>query len=368
MLIVAGSETLSGRLLGIAFASFAGGLGELTFLQLSTTYHPRVVSGYCVGQFASGTGAAGLVGAGLWWELRGLGVRLGARLSAMLPFSILLIYFFVLPAPGGYADFVGGGAGWSNTASEYAAIPDDESESGDVRPVGVATVIAPLPGLSSADKWRLVRPLLMKYMLPLVSVYTLEYTINQGISPTLVYPVPGIKEHPVLGSIVKSTRDYYPLWQLIYRSFVFLSRSSISFGLPALPVALLPAPAVIQACILTFLAVESSTGFLSAGQSESTTQGTVLPTLMFLIAVEGIGGGLAYVNVYYRLGQEGAGVSENGDLRSREMARQEQEFRIGSIGFADSLGILFASLIAMPTEVGLCNAQVRRGKHLCTEL
>jgi battenin len=83
MLIVATFETLAARLLGIAFASFASGLGELTFLQLSTTYHPRGVSGHCVGYFASGTGAAGLVGAGLWWELRGLGVRLGVGLSAV---------------------------------------------------------------------------------------------------------------------------------------------------------------------------------------------------------------------------------------------------------------------------------------------
>jgi battenin len=72
--------------------------------------------------------------------------------------------------------------------------------------------------------------------------------------------------------------------------------------------------------------------------------------------------------VFYRVGQEGAGVFDNGDLTSQEIARQEQEFRIGSIGFADSFGILIASLIAMPTEVGLCNTQVQRGKHLCKEL
>jgi hypothetical protein len=33
--------------------------------------------------FASGTGAAGLVGAFLWWELRGLGVRTGVGLSSV---------------------------------------------------------------------------------------------------------------------------------------------------------------------------------------------------------------------------------------------------------------------------------------------
>lgn len=48
-----------------------------------------------------------------------------------------------------------------------------------------------------------------------------------------------------------------------------------------------------------------------------------------------------------------------------ELAKQEREFQIGSIGFADSFGILCASLLAMPTELELCNAQVRRGKMLC---
>lgn len=33
--------------------------------------------------FASGTGAAGIVGAGLWWLLRGLGVRVGVGLSSV---------------------------------------------------------------------------------------------------------------------------------------------------------------------------------------------------------------------------------------------------------------------------------------------
>ena len=71
------------------------------------------------------------------------------------------------------------------------------------------------------------------------------------------------------------------------------------------------------------------------------------------------------VNVFYRINQEQQG--ELGTAVS-ERAKQEREFRIGSIGFADSMGILSASLIAMPTEVGLCKAQVSRGKMLCKAL
>jgi hypothetical protein len=46
--------------------------------------------------FASGTGAAGLVGAFLWWEMRGLGVRVGVGLpsvSSSLRIFVLFLTF-----------------------------------------------------------------------------------------------------------------------------------------------------------------------------------------------------------------------------------------------------------------------------------
>lgn len=88
-----------------------------------------------------------------------------------------------------------------------------------------------------------------------------------------------------------------------------------------------------------------------------------LPTsiLTFLLAIS--------VNVFYRINQEHQHQSTEGlsDVE-REIAKQEREFKIGSIGFADSTGILLASIIAVPTEVGLCRAQVARGKMLCKAL
>ena len=68
------------------------------------------------------------------------------------------------------------------------------------------------------------------------------------------------------------------------------------------------------------------------------------------------------VNVFYRINQE------RPSHHDAERAMQEKEFKIGSVGFADSTGILLASLLAMPTEIGLCQAQVDRGKMLCREL
>jgi hypothetical protein len=41
-----------------------------------------------------------------------------------------------------------------------------------------------------------------------------EYTINQGVAPTLIYPIPTLESSPVFGRIIHSIRDYYPLWQV----------------------------------------------------------------------------------------------------------------------------------------------------------
>ncbi|KAH9956927.1 batten's disease protein Cln3 [Russula dissimulans] len=342
MIVVATSEGLSPRLFGIGCASFASGLGELTFLQLSTIYHPPSVAGRGVGYFASGTGAAGLVGALLWWEIRGLGVRIGVGVSSILPFVIPLTYFLLLPRPNALSALVLPDTEDSALPiSEYTPLPASEEDAG--------TETAPLKtkALSIADKWQLLKPMLPRYMAPLFFVYLFEYTINQGVAPTLIYPVPTLESSPVFGHIVHSIRDYYPLWQLVYQSTVFLSRSSLSIGLPALPTRAIPIPSIIQGFLLFTLAMESAFGYFPE---------SLAPGLVFLlISVEGICGGLSYVNAYYRAGQEPAEA-------------QERAFKMGAIGLADSLGILAASLVAMPTEVALCRAQVSRGRSLCQGL
>lgn len=71
------------------------------------------------------------------------------------------------------------------------------------------------------------------------------------------------------------------------------------------------------------------------------------------------------MNVFYHINQDKDSHTSSGDP---ERAKQEREFKIGSIGFSDSTGILLASLVSMPTEVELCKAQVARGKMLCKSL
>ena len=76
--------------------------------------------------------------------------------------------------------------------------------------------------------------------------------------------------------------------QLVYQTTVFLSRSSITLGLPPLPGRLLSAPAILQGFILTTLAFESAVGIFGDEH-----EGLSFALVFLLISIEGICGGLA---------------------------------------------------------------------------
>lgn len=69
---------------------------------------------------------------------------------------------------------------------------------------------------------------------------------------------------------------------------MFLSRSSITLGLPPLPGRFLPLPAIIQAAILTTLTFEAALGLFGDDH-----EGLSFGFVFLLISIEGICGGLA---------------------------------------------------------------------------
>ncbi|CDR98976.1 hypothetical protein [Sporisorium scitamineum] len=397
MLLVSFFPKLGMRLLGISLASFSSGLGELTFLQLSTRYAPKAserrvaaavagletnFAGDAVGWFASGTGAAGLVGAAAWWVVRPLGVQTGMAILSVLPGFMVLAYTVVLPSVEQLLDGAGakGGAEYAPVSTEDDATGRNSLDDPDADEAADDDVHDPTPRqdisvrLSFQEKMSLLRPMLLPYIIPLVIVYAMEYTINQGIAPTLIYPLPTHSTHPLLSLIVKKLTDYYPLYQLVYQTFVFLSRSSISiFKLPPIPRRWLWAPAVLQTGLLVVLMTESLFAWFRANIAS--------PLVIVLICVEGLVGGGAYVSVFYSIGideqnessgialppTEGDGAGGEDQVYKLAKKAQEHEFRIGCVGFGDSLGILAASIISMPLQVSLCNAQVRSGRDLCKQ-
>ncbi|TRM67685.1 CLN3 protein-domain-containing protein [Schizophyllum amplum] len=403
MLSIAFSGGLAMRLAGIGMASFSCGLGELTFLQLSTTYPDKEVMARCVGAFSSGTGFAGLFGAFLWWSVRGLGVRTGVGGSSVLPLLMLLCYFMILPSS---LDNVG------STPNEYTPIATDDDA--PPRRFGMNRRSTSEVSLTLKDKYQLVRPLLARYMIPLFLVYFFEYTINQGVSPTLSYPPPSIVEHPILGRLFRSRGDFYVVWQMTYQTTVFFSRSSLLLSIPALPERLLPLPATVQGvllAVLVYISVNTGSVGLDVMSSGGDAVG-IIYLILALIALEGICGGSSYVNTFYRINQESDRLIEAANLQNREvdagpialpedsnaedsesddgappsptmtldsatrawrddldshptassasslvdqrLRAAQREFLIGSLGFSDSVGILLASIISVPVEVALC--------------
>lgn len=100
------------RLFGVALASLSSGGGELSFLGL--THHYDDLSNAGIASWSSGTGAAGLVGAGAY-VLATTTLDLSSRTTllafAFLPVIMLISFFFVLPgtvkSPTAHGDRVG---------------------------------------------------------------------------------------------------------------------------------------------------------------------------------------------------------------------------------------------------------------------
>ncbi|KAF9584499.1 battenin CLN3 protein [Lunasporangiospora selenospora] len=105
VVIIALAKTIPVRLGGVMMASLSSGLGELTFLMLSSFYRRQMISAW-----SSGTGGAGLLGALLFLALTswiGLSIPwtmgvvsyLVPRFYKIFPIAMLLAYFILLSSP-----------------------------------------------------------------------------------------------------------------------------------------------------------------------------------------------------------------------------------------------------------------------------
>lgn len=92
---VTGDNDISTKLVGVMLASLSSGAGELSFLGLTHFYGP-----FSLAAWGSGTGAAGLVGAGAYALATtsfGFSVKTTLLASAYLPAVMLVSFFIVLP-------------------------------------------------------------------------------------------------------------------------------------------------------------------------------------------------------------------------------------------------------------------------------
>lgn len=311
MLSVSLASPLFLKLVGVVLASFSSGLGEVTFLQLTHFYDTRALNGW-----SSGTGGAGLVGSGLFMLLTtvlGVSVKTSLLVFAFFPIAFLGVYFYLLP-PRDY-----------NRVPGAFPVRNNDPETGlDTQPItwefvaaGYDTTVARL------------KPLVVPYMLPLFLVYFSEYTINQGVAPTLLFP---IEELPF-----SKFRDVYVTYGTLYQLGVFISRSSAPF----VRIRRIMIPSVLQFANLVFCIAQSMSPIFPS-----------VWLVFILIFYEGLLGGAAYVNTFLL-------ITEDTDLADRE-------FALGSVGMSDSAGIVLAGLVSLWLEPGLCNYQVNDGRNWCT--
>ncbi|KAK9321700.1 batten's disease protein Cln3 [Lipomyces orientalis] len=342
MQCVALTSSISARLFGVVLASLSSGLGELTFLQLTHFYSPLSMAA-----FSSGTGGAGLVGSFLYlvattW-LR-LSVRGTIFASSLLPLFFFFAFFWIMPQPDPIlvsqsSTFAAARApAYSLLRYEDPGAPASESiitnpPANDQASLGSGIGFSKAPSLeqvmeSMSKTLSRLGPLFVPYMLPLMLVYIGEYVINQGVSPTLLFP---IEEMPFT-----YYRDVYVTYGTLYQLGVFISRSSSHF----VRIRKLYAPAALQLVNLVILIAQSMYSFIPN-----------VYIIMIIIFYEGLLGGAAYINTFL--------------LVSESVAIEDREFAMGAVGVSDSGGIVIAGTICLYLETYLCSYQKANGKPYC---
>ncbi|KAJ5081862.1 hypothetical protein NUU61_010126 [Penicillium alfredii] len=316
--------TISSKMAGIILASFSSGGGELSFVGLTHYYGP-----FSLAAWGSGTGAAGLVGAGAYalaTSALGFSVHGTLLASACLPLAMVVSFFVVLPRePLQSAQ----SAGDSYQALERGEQIEEDGLDGEVRElrhgegdgllIHSTTPIKAAPashGLSWDQVWvklEQIRGLLIPFMFPLVLVYVAEYVINQGVAPTLLFP---LKETPF-----EHFRSFYPVYNAIYQVGVFISRSSTPF----FRTHNLYLPSLLQVVNLVVLTLHALFDFL--------------PSVWIVFGIifwEGLLGGLVYVNTFAEIGDR--------------VPPEEREFSLSATTVSDSAGICIAGLLKSSTD------------------
>ncbi|EDV97844.1 GH14467 [Drosophila grimshawi] len=271
-------------LLGVVITSASSGIGEATFLAYSSRFNKNVIS-----TWSSGTGGAGVIGSLSYATLRSLDLSPRDTMLIMLIFPAIEAVAFwlllrrpqVLPV--------------TTVESTEELISDDK----------------PLVGFK--EKMSYIKHLL-KYMLPLCLVYFFEYFINQGLFE-LVY----------FENIFLDMAAQYRWLNVDYQIGVFISRSSVN---------------LFQLDKIWLMSVFQ---FINVIYFLTEVIWFYTPTIWIVFVIvlwEGLLGGGAYVNTFYRM--------------SKEIPPGRQQFAMSMVVQSDSYGIALAGFLAIPVHNAIC--------------
>jgi battenin len=182
-----------------------------------------------------------------------------------------------------------------------------------------------------ASNLRRAQSLFFPYMLPLLLVYVAEYTINQGVAPTLLFPLES--------SPFTELRAFYPMYGFLYQLGVFISRTSVAF----VRTRHLYLPSFLQVANLVLLTLHALFFFIPS-----------VYLVFIVIFWEGLLGGAVYVNTF-------AEIMET-------VPTVDREFSLGATSVSDSAGICLAGFVGMSIEPWLCTYQVQHGRDWCKKI
>ncbi|RZC35719.1 CLN3 domain containing protein [Asbolus verrucosus] len=283
-ILVACGENMPTLITGIVATSMSSGLGEVTCLQYSSFFDKNVVSAW-----SSGTGGAGVIGALSYSILQYIGRKTTLFIMLIIPGLMSVAFFIILPKP-----------------------QADEEKLDVQRQVNTEEIERPKESMKK--KIRYV-PSLFKYMIPFGLVYFLEYFINQGTFELINFT-----------NTFLDPSDQYRWLQVVYQAGVLISRSSVNlFHIKHIWIF-----AVLQAINVVIFTTEVIFYYC--------------PSFWIIVTLtlwEGLLGGAAYVNTYYRI--------------SYEVPEENKQFSMAITSFSDSIGITLAGITAIYAHNAICS-------------
>lgn len=290
-LMVAFSDNITMSIAGVVLTSFCSGLGEVTFLQYSAFYDKNVVS-----TWSSGTGGAGVIGAATYTILNTFGMKNTLLIMLIVPITMGISFWIILPRPS-----------------------DEDKKMVEIQKrVNLEEVDSPLRSFSKKVK---KIPSLMKFIIPLCTVYLFEYFINQGTFELI----------KIKNDFVHPDKQYHWL-QVDYQIGVFLSRSSVNLF------------HVRHIWVFSLLQLLNVVVFTTEAMYYYIPYFWIILALTFW---EGLLGGAAYVNTFYRI--------------SAESKEEDKQFSLAATSFSDSIGISMAGVLAIYAHNKICDMPLPSG-------
>ncbi|EEB15167.1 cln3/battenin, putative [Pediculus humanus corporis] len=295
LVLVAISESVTLAIIGICFASFNSGLGEITLLAYSTNF-PL----YAVASWSSGTGGAGLVGSFAYAGMTegGLSPEVALLTSISVPILMAISFWIILEHPKEYKTFY--------RCKRKTETTTTTSESNKK---SLSKIIKEFK-----EKLKYV-PKLIKFMIPVGLVYYFEYLINSGLFDKFEFT-----------NTIISKSSQFRWFNVMYQLGVFISRSSVS----KIHFEKIWIMSLLQGINFIILFLEAIYGFIPN-----------VWIMFILIFWEGLLGGAAYANTFYNM--------------SYMVDKKYRLFALSIASVADTFGIVLSGVSAFPLHTFICN-------------